>query len=368
MISDEKDRIARFIRTQEPDHAVTIDVGTGTVALILGAAEGDDAALFRLHGDIDLVATTDYVRGTKFALYELGHLTLYDLGYYLVVANLSDIAAMGATPIGVLAVIRYPPEMSDDEFAVIVRGITDAARDHGARNVGGDIGEAERLILSGTALGAVAQGSALTRSGAAAGNDLWLTGPIGVAGAAVIYFSSLRPAGVLLPPKTEDLLLEAWRRPAARLPVGLALSRDHLATSCQDVSDGLRATLEELGRASGVGFQVRLDDIPIGQGVTSVASLLNVDPYALAMSASVDFELAFTAPASRRPDVLTAAVRAHVDCRLIGVATQETALVAVDGSGRRRPLPGVPWRQQPGAVADTIIQGISRGPVDEAGQ
>src|SRR5205823_3775557 len=130
-----------------------------------------------------LDAGSDYVRGSKFTLFELGHLSHYDLGYYLAIANFSDIAAMGAKPLALLSVVRYPPEMADSDFDLVLQGIADGAQACSAANVGGDIGEAERLMLSATALGVCAPGRALLRSGAKAGDVLCLTGEVGTAGA-----------------------------------------------------------------------------------------------------------------------------------------------------------------------------------------
>ena len=94
--------------------------------MTVGAASGDDCAVVHIDGSVDLVVGSDYVRGPKFMLYESGHLTLADLGRFCVTANASDLAAMGAAPLGFLSVVRYPSEMSEDEFREVLSGIDQA--------------------------------------------------------------------------------------------------------------------------------------------------------------------------------------------------------------------------------------------------
>ena len=148
--------VARIFAGQSGNKSLSVQLSDETGAdLTAGVDAQDDCAVFRLTGEQDLVVGSDYVRGPKFRLYEMGLLDDYDVGYYLIAANVSDIAAMGARPIGVVTVVRYPPDMSDDTFTSTLRGIRDACRHFSAPNVGGDIGGAERLILSATALGVV---------------------------------------------------------------------------------------------------------------------------------------------------------------------------------------------------------------------
>jgi hypothetical protein len=102
----------------------------------------------------------------------LGYCPNFDIGYYVVAANVSDIAAMGATPLGALTVVRYPNDLDDESFEQIMVGIHQAAADFGTLNVGGDIGQAERIILSATAFGLCEQDRVLSRSGSRPGDLL----------------------------------------------------------------------------------------------------------------------------------------------------------------------------------------------------
>jgi thiamine-monophosphate kinase len=112
--------------------------------LVSSTEDADDCAVYDLPGTLSLVVGTDFVRGTKFTLFQEGYLDYFDVGYYQVVANLSDIAAMGATPTGLTTVIRYPDTLEDAAFIQIVEGIKEAASVYKTPIVGGDIGSYQR--------------------------------------------------------------------------------------------------------------------------------------------------------------------------------------------------------------------------------
>jgi thiamine-monophosphate kinase len=350
--SDEPTRVdsivARFFSNQSGTGLAR--VGSTVITLALGADKKDDCAVIDISGPVSLVFGSDYVRGPKFALYELGLLDNYDIGYYLIVANISDIAAMGASPVAVTTVVRYPPTLSDIEFEQIIAGIDDAAKACETVNVGGDIGGAERIILSASALGACVPGCALTRVGARPGDLLCVTGPVGAAGAAVTYFSD-KSLAARLSPDVEASLLASWKRPVARTVEGALLGRQRLATACQDTSDGLKATVEQLAAASGVGFVVERESLPISESTGAVAKLIGIDAVALALSASVDFQLAFTINPVTLSRCEEEFDRARRQMFVIGAATEDRGVQLRHIDGRMQHLPGVAWRHQGGDVA-----------------
>jgi thiamine-monophosphate kinase len=349
MRSDEPTRMAQLVSKflSGQSGSVLGDLSSSVATLTLGADKKDDCAVFDLSGPVSLVVGSDYVRGPKFALYEEGLLSNFDIGYYVVAANVSDVAAMGAMPIGVLTVVRYPPDLSDEGFHEIMAGIHKACTDFGTLNVGGDIGNAERIILSASALGVCEQGAALTRGGARPGDHLCVTGPCGVLGAAVAYFPKREAKGWALPEAMESHLLDGWRQPRARVAEGRVLSSGRFATSCQDTSDGLKATIEQLAEASGVGFDVEQDDVCIDPSVAAVAKLLDVDDIALAMSASADFQLAFTVPRQLLAGCRKAFAGRGLSFDVIGRATEPGSGLRLRGrNGGFGPIPGVAWKHQ----------------------
>jgi thiamine-monophosphate kinase len=356
--SDEPTRVTQLVADflAGQSGSVVEVMGGPKATLSAGADLRDDCAVYDVDGPVTLVVGSDYIRGSKFILYELGLLSDFDIGYFLVAANVSDIAAMGATPLGVLTVVRYPETMDDSAFRSVLAGIHEACTDFGTMNVGGDIGAAERLILSGSAFGACAPGRALTRSGARPGDVLCVTGPTGILGAAVAYFPKQEEMGWRLPADVESRLLDSWRRPIARVAEGITLSASGFATACQDTSDGLKATVEQIAAASGVGFTIDLSAVSIDPAVAAVAGLMGVDEHALALSASADFQLAFTLPAARVRECREAFVSKGLWFDVIGTATNELDIHAVAG-GRTIPLPGVAWKHQRMDVSTLVSHG-----------
>jgi len=345
--SDEPTRLATIIGPMFSgqtgwSHRLT---GGETIRLLAGADAQDDCAVFRLDGVQELVVGSDYVRGPKFGLYELGYLDDYDIGYYLAMANFSDIAAMGAQPIALLSVVRYPKTMPDERFAQVLQGINDACARVGAPNVGGDIGTAERLILSASAVGVVEAGRSLLRGGARPGDRLCITGPTGIAAAAQKYFGKLDVADTRLSPQAEELLLNAWKRPQALVLEGRSLSTSGLVTSCQDSSDGLKAGIESIAARSGVGFTVEEDALPVVGAVEEVAKLSDTELTPLLLGDSVDFQLIFTVPEEHVEELQEIfAAHGHSAFHDIGFATEEPDLLLRGSDGITRRLPGNPWR------------------------
>lgn len=346
-ISDEPSRVAAITSELFGKQSGTVLpslTNETTITLEGGADRRDDAAWLTFSGPATIVASSDYVRGQKFMLYELGLLSNYDIGYYLAGANWSDIAAMGAAPVALLSVVRYPSSLSDEDFNAILSGIRDACAAIGAHNVGGDIGTAERLILSATAIGAATPGQVLTRAGARPGDSLWLSGHTGIALAAMKYFSEKENRGWCLPEQTETELLDVWKRVRPEISLGSYLPTIG-ATSCQDTSDGLKATIAQLGNASNVDFEIDFESVPIHDAVKRVAALADVDPLTLVFGGSVDFRLLFTLPSETT--AIQGLLEHHPTCVQIGHAAEATPA----GAASAADLPGVAWSHQADPLA-----------------
>lgn len=325
-----------------------------------GAAELDDCAVVSVREPVDLVFGADYVRGPKFHLYEAGYLNNADIGRYCVTANASDLAAMGALGVGFFSIVRYPPEFGDDDFREVMTGIDEACETYGLRLLGGDTGSAERLILSGFAVGVNRPGGNLLRSRARPGDVVAVTRRVGGPGAAVLASSE----GVVsrLKPDVWDELLTCWTGFNAQMRVGRALSELGIRMSCQDVSDGLRATAAELARSSGVGVLLDLERIPLGVGVVEVAELLNRRPEELAISASTDFCLCFSCPEDAFGTVARAVERAGAECHVVGECVEGVGVRVVDDEGNTVSAPGVEWNHQSEdikGVSSMILDGLA---------
>lgn len=345
--SDEPTRLADIITPLFADQAAGWSAqlsGGEKVELLAGVNAQDDCAIFRIEGEQELVLGSDYVRGSKFRLYELGYLDDYDVGYYLAMANFSDIAAMGAVPIALLSVIRYPRAMPDEVFRTVLEGIRAACDEVGAPNVGGDIGTAERLILSASAVGVVESGASLRRSGARPGDRLCVTGATGVAAAAQKYFGTLDADGTRISASKEEHLLNAWKRPQALVRHGRCLSTSRMVTSCQDSSDGLKAGVQSIAAQSDVGFVVDEDSLPVADLVAEIAELSGTDRTGLILGDSVDFQLVFTVPPEHVPPLRGIFAANDLSFAEIGEATAAREVVLRRKNGEVEDLPGVPWR------------------------
>lgn len=327
------------------------------VLIQIGVQDGDDAALIKYSEQDSLVVASDFIRGSEFYLFELGYLDYFDIGYYLIVANLSDIAAMGATPLALTTIIRYRNEITDEEFNQIVRGIKAAADFFNVQIIGGDIGSHSTNVLAATALGMVKTENALLRRGVRNDDLLCVTGKIGLPITALIYFKEVKPfnPGSLLSIEEENKILLSWQRPVARIEEGLLLSENKLANACQDISDGLKATIQQMSELNNQTFTIYAHKLPIDETTKKLACFLNIDPVKIAVSASVDFELMFTL--SPHNQKLCSALLADKGCKfsVIGEVNKVNKNILVDSNGNEVELPGVVWKQQTGDYLKQII-------------
>jgi thiamine-monophosphate kinase len=215
-----------------------------------------------------------------------------DWGWKAVVANLSDLAAMGAEPRWLVLALTVPPATPLATLERVYAGVGEACRAFGTALVGGDISGGPALSLAVTALGEVER--PVLRSGARPGDRLAVTGPLGAAAAGLALLQSGDPAAADLLGRFPGLAA-AHRRPVPALAMGLALARAG-ATAMIDVSDGLAGDVLHVAEASGVGLEIFDPAVPLAPGVAETATLLDLDPMALALGGGEDFVLAAALP------------------------------------------------------------------------
>ncbi len=334
--------IVRWLGESTAGHEST---QSGPFSPVIGLPHLDDCAVIALPGEYDLVVGTDFIRGPAFDLFAQAHmLTWFDLGYFLVGANLSDIAAMGATPIGVLDVVRYDERMTEADAIDCIKGMQQACAAAGCALLGGDTGGYTVPVLSASALGYCPKGRCLLRSNGRPDDVLMLAGYTGVAGAARGYFSSrLGARGLAVEQQTH--LLDAWRRPVPQLVQGQLLVREQLSRCAIDTSDGLKAAIQQIAASSHLQARIDLTSIPIDPVVKQVAHLAGVSPYDLALSDSPDFRLVFTVSRQDADRVLRT-FRGNgwplwAIGRLVTTDSVSHAGTAVTEDGGN--LPGIPW-------------------------
>lgn len=307
------------------------------VAEILGISERDDCAMVE-DGENYLVWTTDMLhRRADFPEIATG----WQIGWMAAAVNLSDVAAMGALPTGLLSAAGIPPGTEVEYVEEIFAGMKDCARTFGTRVLGGDLDSCDELTLVGTALGRVERDRVLRRRGARPGDLLCTTGTLGGAGAGLRVALEAEGKGIGSDPGLVALtrrLLE----PSPRMAEGRALALSGAATSMMDNSDGLVLSLYELAEASGVGFLLQEEMIPIDPLVALVAEDRE-DALDLALTAGGDFELVFTLRSDRIGDAADACGLA-----VIGTVAEEGVILAsAEGTEELRPR-GYDQMKRPG--------------------
>lgn len=237
---------------------------------------GDDAAVLRPFTG-KLVASVD--AQVEHVHFERAWLAWDDVGYRALMAAASDLAAVGAEPLGALSALTLPPDFSDEDLAALGRGQRAAADRLGCPIVGGNLSRGAELSITTTVLGRVER--PLLRSGAAAGEGVYVAGALGYAAAGLrALWKGVRAAT----DATTRASLHAFRRPEAQLLASRA-ARAH-ATAAIDVSDGLAQDVGHLADASGVAVDLRLPELPAGITLDDV--LFGGEDYALVITAAND--------------------------------------------------------------------------------
>jgi len=298
---------------------------------------GDDAAVIEpARGTLDVVTTDTLVEGIHF---ERSFVSAADLGYKTLAVNLSDLAAMGATPRVVVLSLVLPAAMAAADLDTLVGGVLTLANRHQVVLVGGNITRSSGpLVLGMTAIGAVRRRRVLTRAGGRPGDELWVTGTLGGAAAGLACLQR-DPAG---PPEADGDLagcVERYRRPDPRVRIGTLLGRNRAARAVVDLSDGLGDGLRQLTQACHVGAVVDGAAVPIDTGARRWFETQGLDPLDAALAGGDDYELLVAVPRTHRRRF--AAVRRlarGVPITRIGELTTDTALVLRTRDGDR-PLP-----------------------------
>ncbi len=285
------------------------------------AARGlaDDAAVWTPPLGRDLVFTHDVLAA---GVHYLPGDPPGDVAWKLLAVNLSDLAAMGAAPAGVLLGLALSAAEDEAWRAAFTEGLGRALAHFGVALWGGDtVTGVATAVLGLTAVGHVEPGKALGRAGAGAGDEVWVSGTIGDAGLglAVARGDARGDAAA------DKFLLNRFRRPMPRLALGRGLAG--LATAAMDVSDGLLIDADRLARASGVGIDIDLGAVPVSD---AAAARCSGDAGRLACAtAGDDYELLFTAPAGLAGAVLAAAADARTVVTRVGAVGAGTGVRAL---------------------------------------
>ena len=245
---------------------------------------GDDAGAIKWESEWLVVTNDMLVRTTDVP----DIMTPEQVGFKVFTMNVSDVAAMGATPIGFLFSIGVPRDFEMEYLEGISRGIAKASEFYRTPIISADTNEACDLIIDGIALGKTKR--LLTRSSTKIRDLVCVTGDIGRALAGLkVYFESLEVGE-----RTRKVLYEKLLEPKARVKEGVVLGR--YANSAIDISDGMSKELHLIAKMSGVKILIDSEKLPIRKEVFEVADLLGLDPIEIALASGEEFELIFTIP------------------------------------------------------------------------
>jgi thiamine-monophosphate kinase len=247
---------------------------------------GDDCALLQPDATQSLAVTSDMlVEGRHF----FANANPEWLGHKALAVNLSDLAAMGAKPIGFTLALALP-DANAAWLAQFSQGLFRLAQQWQCPLIGGDTTQGP-LAICITALGHVPAGAAIQRSGAQVGDDIWVSGTLGDARLALGALRSEWP----LDPSSLENVLPRMHQPEPRIALGMQLRG--IASSALDVSDGLLGDLRHILKASQVNAEVLIDQLPISPTLAEQTQGLRRQCVA---KGGDDYELCFTAPTSKR--------------------------------------------------------------------
>jgi len=238
---------------------------------------GDDAAILRPRAGEELVLTTDaQVEGVHF---RFGRETPRTVGRRALLVNLSDLAAMGATPVGALLSLSAPGQAPVAVFDGLIAGFVAESKRFACPLVGGNLSSGGEWSLHVTVIGRCRRGRALRRRGLAAGDGLFVTGVLGRAALARL--------------RSDRSGARSTRVPTPRIDAGRALARLPGTRACIDLSDGLSTDLGHLLEADGLGAVVDASRLPRPRGFERGCAALGLDPVQVLVGGGEDYELLF---------------------------------------------------------------------------
>ncbi len=291
---------------------------------------GDDCAVLRVPKGHQILVTTDF---TIERVHFLRHWHSPELvGWRCLTRGLSDIAAMGGEPLAVFLSLAIAGEVSQEWVNGFMKGVLKLAKDFEVPLAGGDTAQAASGIQADIiVVGSVPNGQAVLRSGAKAGDRIYVTGSLGASAAEISTMKSTTNSPSRKTFQIRQIASRSGLRPTPRLAVGQWLRKHSIASAMIDISDGLSTDLNHICEESSVGADIAAENIPLGRwpGATDVVAL----PFAL--HGGEDYELLFTSSKAVPKKIAGVAVTP------IGMITRSRGMRLVnDGKFRRLPVQG----------------------------
>jgi thiamine-monophosphate kinase len=318
---------------------------------------GDDAAIVEpARNTLDVLTTDALVEGVHF---DRRWSSARDIGFRALAVNLSDVAAMGASPRAALLSLILPADLPVADLDDLLDGFLAAAQPYGLALVGGNVTASPGpLIVDVTVTGAVRPRRMLLRGGARPGDELYVSGEVGAGAAGLDWLRAGAPgrgdesadvAQGFSPAVAQGFSpalkagLEAcaarYLRPEARVRLGGLVGRNRAASACVDLSDGLADAVRQIASAGGVGAAIEAEALPLNPAAERWSEARGIDPIQAALTGGDDYELLFAVPRRRRRKFLAVSrLVKSVPVTRIGAVTAATDLVLRRG-GADHPLP-----------------------------
>ena len=307
----------------------------GVAAPWIAIGIGDDAAAIVPDRNRHIIVTTDSL--IEDVHFRRAWTTPRAIGHKALAVNLSDLAAMGATPRACLLSLALPPSFPLDEFEALIDGLTSLAARTGAPLAGGNLTRSPGpVVVDVTAIGSAHPRRLLTRRGGRPGDLLFVSGRVGSAAAGLAMLETADRDALTT---GERACVERFETPEPRLRMGRAAAFSRAVTACIDLSDGLADAVRQLAEASRTGAELRAASLPIDDGAIQWAKRTGGDALASTLSGGEDYELLFAVSPRRRRSFLGAMRRCpDIPVSHIGELTRPGEPCLVDGT-ERTPLP-----------------------------
>ncbi|MCA9472027.1 MAG: thiamine-phosphate kinase [Nitrospirales bacterium] len=277
---------------------------------------GDDAAVLPQKAGYECVISKDlFIEGIHF---DRRFSTFSDIGYKATAVNVSDMAAMGAAPLYLLAGLAVPSSCQLAQIRAIYRGIRQLCKRYDMKIVGGDTCASRRdIVISLTILGSVKTHHALSRGGAKRGDLIFVTGTLGDSGAGLrLLQRQTKGSTGHVPQSVVRFLKRRHLQPSPKIHLGQLLAQHRLATAAIDLSDGLSGDISHLCRASHVGALIDLAQLPVSRQCSAFLAAHRNLSKDLILHWGEDYELLFTVPSRKRSQLesLASDIRQSITC------------------------------------------------------
>ncbi|NHI92850.1 MAG: thiamine-phosphate kinase [Candidatus Lokiarchaeota archaeon] len=262
-----------------------------------------------------LVITTDLISKKRHAPFLMSY---KQMGMKAITVNVSDLAAMGARPLGLVMSLGFPEKIYEQEIDELGQGMEIKAKKYDTCVFGGDVNRTDDLIIAGTAIGITNKRHLMTRHGAKVGDLVAVTGNIGLAASGFTILQENNEKLIKKFPNSVKAALE----PDAKIKFSLDIAKTSKITAIGDITDGLAWELHKIGTASNVGIEIEEKSIPIHVESLEINNLLKNDLHYSIFHVGEDFELVFTLKEENLDDILRIAKDHGEKISIIG-KTQE---------------------------------------------